>query len=250
MWNWSKRGLNNDFYKMSEKNSNSLYDQNLHVAFFILVLLNGNLTFSNWNSQGWYKTSWEKFEDTKWAIRSGKSKGDRQYKSQKKQDQGTKNDLQNTTQKTKDRATGITLKTRGDLSSCSTCDTRRIALVTNPVISHKWEKDRIVITTDGTYPWLFVTQIFRNGSDQVMVATVKHSKRWYLLNHCFSSFLDNSNFLSRKSWYEPQALEYRINWDIYTPYAGAVGMLLHINGKFTMRKLKFFCRKVSFLTCS
>jgi len=26
--------------------------------------------------------------------------------------------------------------------------------------------------------------------------------------------------------------------DIYTPYAGAVGMLLHINGKFTMGKLK------------
>jgi hypothetical protein len=25
---------------------------------------------------------------------------------------------------------------------------------------------------------------------------------------------------------------------IYTPYAGAAGMLLHINGKFTMGKLK------------
>jgi hypothetical protein len=33
---------------------------------------------------------------------------------------------------------------------------------------------------------------------------------------------------------EPQALEYRINRDIYTPYAGAAGMLLYINGKFTM----------------
>ena len=27
-------------------------------------------------------------------------------------------------------------------------------------------------------------------------------------------------------------------WEIYTPYAGAAGMLLHINGKFTMGKLK------------
>jgi hypothetical protein len=36
-------------------------------------------------------------------------------------------------------------------------------LVTNPVISHEWGKDRIVITTNGTYPWSFVTQIFRNG---------------------------------------------------------------------------------------
>jgi hypothetical protein len=35
-----------------------------------------------------------------------------------------------------------------------------------------------------------------------------------------------------------QALEYRINWEIYTPYADAAGILLHINGKFTMRKLK------------
>jgi hypothetical protein len=41
-----------------------------------------------------------------------------------------------------------------------------------------------------------------------------------------------------KSWYEPQALEYRINWERYTPYAGAAGMLLDMNGKFTMRKLK------------
>jgi hypothetical protein len=35
-----------------------------------------------------------------------------------------------------------------------------------------------------------------------------------------------------------QALEYRINCEIYTPYAGAAGMFLHINGKFSMGKLK------------
>jgi hypothetical protein len=34
------------------------------------------------------------------------------------------------------------------------------------------------------------------------------------------------------------SLEYRIIWEIYTPYAGTAGMLLHINGKFTMGKLK------------
>jgi hypothetical protein len=28
---------------------------------------------------------------------------------------------------------------------------------------------------------------------------------------------------------EPQALEYHINWDIYTQYTGAAGILLHIN---------------------
>ena len=39
-------------------------------------------------------------------------------------------------------------------------------------------------------------------------------------------------------------MEYLINLEIFTPYAGAAGMLLHINGKFTMGKLKhLFCRK-------
>jgi len=32
-----------------------------------------------------------------------------------------------------------------------------------------------VFTTSGTYPWLFVTQMFRNGN-QDMVATVKLAK--------------------------------------------------------------------------
>jgi hypothetical protein len=44
----------------------------------------------------------EKFEDIKGVIRSRKSKKDRQYNGQKKKD---KQRLQNTTQKTKDRAT-------------------------------------------------------------------------------------------------------------------------------------------------
>ena len=39
-------------------------------------------------------------------------------------------------------------------------------LVTNIgglINSYEWEKDRIRITINGTYPWSFVTQIFRNG---------------------------------------------------------------------------------------
>jgi hypothetical protein len=47
-------------------------------------------------------------------------------------------------------------------SSCSTSDTRRVNLVTNPVISHELGKDWEVFTTSGTYPWSFVTQIFHN----------------------------------------------------------------------------------------
>jgi hypothetical protein len=59
-------------------------------------------------------------------------------------------DPQNSTQKTKDRPTR---------TSCSTCGTRCVTLVINPVTNN----DRIVITTSGTYPWSFVAQIFLNG---------------------------------------------------------------------------------------
>ena len=44
-----------------------------------------------------------------------------------------------------------------------------------------------------------------------------------------------------------QALEYRINREIYTPYAGAAGMLLLRNGKFTIGKLKSSLLSYSFV---
>ena len=73
--------------------------------------------------------------------------------------------------KTKNRITRTPLKTGDELrcsgrvgSSCSISSTRRrVQLVTNPVISHEWGKDREVFTTSGTYQWSFVTQIFHNG---------------------------------------------------------------------------------------
>ena len=81
----------------------------------------------------------------------------------------TNNDLQKI-HKTKDRVTRTQIKTRDEVrcsgrvsSSCSTSGTRCVNLVTNPVISHEWGKDRQVLTTSGTYPWSFVTQIFHNG---------------------------------------------------------------------------------------
>jgi len=53
------------------------------------------------------------------------------------------------THKTKDRATRTPLKTGGEIrcservsSSCSTSDTCCVNLVTNPVTSHEWGKDR------------------------------------------------------------------------------------------------------------
>jgi hypothetical protein len=46
---------------------------------------------------------------------------------------------------------------------CFFAYTRRVNLVTYPVISHERGKDREVLTTSETYPWSFGTQIFRNG---------------------------------------------------------------------------------------
>jgi hypothetical protein len=83
------------------------------------------------------------------------------------------NDKQRSTKhtyKTKDRVAWTPLKTGCELrcswrvsSSCSTSDTRRVNLVTNPVISHERGKEREVLRTSGTYPWSFVTQIYHNG---------------------------------------------------------------------------------------
>ena len=47
--------------------------------------------------------------------------------------------------------------------SCSTSGTRRVTLVTNPMISHERGTDREVFAPSGTYSWSFVTQIYRNG---------------------------------------------------------------------------------------
>jgi hypothetical protein len=63
----------------------------------------------------------------------------------------------NHTYKTKDQVTWTPLKTGGELrcsgrvsSSCSTSDTRRVNLVTHPVISHEQGKDREVLTLHET----------------------------------------------------------------------------------------------------
>ena len=52
----------------------------------------------------------EEFEDTKGVIRIRKSKKNRQHNGQKKKDKRTNNDLQNITQKTKDRAIKVITK--------------------------------------------------------------------------------------------------------------------------------------------
>ena len=96
--------------------------------------------------------------DTKGVIRSHKSKKEKQYSCQKRNDNRTNNGLQNTTQKTKDRVTRTSLKTGEELRcsgrvgiSFSTNGIHHVTLVTNPVKSHGRVKDRIVITRNRTY---------------------------------------------------------------------------------------------------
>ena len=64
-----------------------------------------------------YKHYNEKFEDTKGVIRIRISKKDRQHNVQKKKDKGTNNDLQNTTQKTKEQTTQAPLRHGGEPSN-------------------------------------------------------------------------------------------------------------------------------------
>jgi hypothetical protein len=85
------------------------------------------------------------------------------YNGQTKREKRTNNDLQNNTRKQNCRKMTPTKK-QGDefrcfgriSSSCITSGTRRISLVTKPVISIEWGEDREMLTS-GTYPWSFVT---------------------------------------------------------------------------------------------
>ena len=125
-------------------------------------------------------------------------------KEQKYKQRSTKH----TWHKTKDRVTWTPLKTGGEFRcsgkvgiSCSTNSTRRVNLVTNPVISHEWGKEEEVFTTNGIYPWSFVTQISHNGQP-CHGGDRKISKCNFNLtnmNPWFSSFLVSSNPISRIS---------------------------------------------------
>ena len=102
----------------------------------------------------------EVFEETKGVIRIRKST-DKQRNGQRETTKGQTTIYKNYTESKRSNNTDPT-KNRGELrcsgrinSSWSTSGTRRVALVTNPVISHEWGNDREVLTTSGTYPWTF-----------------------------------------------------------------------------------------------
>ena len=94
----------------------------------------------------------------------------------------TNNDLQNTTQKTKDWATRTQLKTeawtrvlRKGSISCSTCGTRHVTFV-NPLTSHKWGKHNISVIS-----WRSVLLVEETGEP------VKNNRpvtsHWQTLSH-------------------------------------------------------------------
>ena len=122
----------------------------------------------------------EGFEDAKGVIRIVNRRRTDNTMAKRKKNKISNNDLQSIPQK--DRATRAPLKTGVSLgrvgSSCSTCGTSRIILVTYPVKSREHErgKGRIVIMTKGTYPWQYVKR-YSVAVNQVNVATVKPLKR-------------------------------------------------------------------------
>ena len=82
-----------------------------------------------------------------------------------------------------------------------------------------------------------------NASWQMILLTRLKWRLWSS-RHLFSS-----NPIPRKSWWEPQALEYHFHLGICTPYADAVGMLLHINWIESLQwENLLFHPKLSFLT--
>jgi len=101
------------------------------VVFFINNICRGSSKIPKWGNQNPYI---EDEQTTQWP----------KEKVQKDKQRTTKN-----THKTKYGATPTLLKTGDELrcsgrgsSSCSTSGTRRFNLVTHPVISQAWEKDR------------------------------------------------------------------------------------------------------------
>ena len=129
-----------DFYQSTNQK------QELHIAMMFLSGSGRNeqsfqRTFQRCFQQSFDSFGQEELEDTEVAMRNRISKKNRQHNGQKKKykQRSTKH-----TYKYKDRVTGTPLQTGGELrcsgrvrSSCSASGTRRINLVTNPVISRE-----------------------------------------------------------------------------------------------------------------
>ena len=135
-----------------------------------------------------YKSS--KYENVR-KCRKGNQKSfiEEQAMQWPKNEKRTNNDLQNTTQMTKIEKLKKTLK--AGLEGLAISDplvTPIMTLVTNSVISHEWEKVKIVAMTN-KYIHGHLWHINSLQINQVMTVTVKLSKWWLQLNRWFCSFL-------------------------------------------------------------
>ena len=83
----------------------------------------------------------------------------------KRKQQSTKHHTENKRSSNKNpiKTGGVLMRSERSSCSCTACDTRRVTLVTNPVISHEGGKDRIVITTNVACHLSFVTQVLSNA---------------------------------------------------------------------------------------
>ena len=130
---------------------------------------------------------------------------------------------------------------------------RCVNIVTNPIISRECGKDQEVFTTSGTYRWSFLNR-YSIAVKQVMVSTVTLSKWWLYQTLLKRTLISVASWLAASSIKDimigatSSGISYHLR-DIYSIYIYiyiyiyAAGMLLHINGKFTMGKLKLsLCR--------
>ena len=97
-----------------------------------------------------------------------------------------------------------------------------------------------MLTTSVTYSWSFVPEIFHSGQPshggdrktfEVMTSTYLRGTLSSVASLLAATLYQGNPDRSHKLWNITST-------ERYTPYAGAAGMLLYINGKFTMRKLK------------
>jgi hypothetical protein len=118
----------------------------------------------------------------------------RHHNDEKKKCKRKNNDLQSIYIKRKVELTGVHIATgvnsrcyRKVCRSWSTIDTRRVNIVTNPIISREWVKDREVLTISETYR-LSLWHRYPLVVTQVMVVTVAFSKWWLHLYYNWYHF--------------------------------------------------------------
>ena len=133
------------------------------------------------------------------------------------------------TYKAKDRIPRTPLKTGVELmcsgrvsSSCSTIDTPRVNLVTNPVISHERGKDWEVFATSRTYIW---PDVIKHSSIKCRTLTPKLFNQNLVLNgydfliECFSQIRTKFVLLSfmtvNRAVYNVRTIRNTINFVMY-----------------------------------